>query len=263
MNFSSQYAYVVDNNEHPGQRRHVHIEQYIKCKNILTNQDIFCLKGHELVCANGKKNKPHFRHKNSDDMDNNPMTEWHIEWQGNFPVTEIEFKKTCEQQIKSRRTDVLLDDTRVVEIQHSKISKEEVNDRTNDYGIHNKTIIWVIHGNGSILVNELPKSGRVYLEFISDPWKFESFIDYEYIYVDIDCKIYKIYPKLIKSGMTDVNKPVQKQHFIDSLLNNLELFAEPNPPQCKLFIKQQGAGNGKTYGITANSKWQPLLHQIR
>ena len=41
----------------------------------------------------GKKNKPHFRHKNTEDMDTHPMTEWHSEWQGNFPTTEIDFKK--------------------------------------------------------------------------------------------------------------------------------------------------------------------------
>ena len=242
MNVSSQYAYSQEG-------VHMHIDYYIGHKNDLKCQNIRCLKGHELVCANGKKNKPHFRHKNPGDMDNNFMTEWHIEWQGNFPATEIEFKKTCEPQIKTRRADVLLNETHVIEFQHSPMTKEEVNERTNDYNIHNKTIIWVIDGNKNILVNELQKSDRVYLEFVVDLWKFESYIDCEFIYIDIGCKIYKIYPKLIKSNMIDVQKPVLKQCFIDCLLNNEEMFTGEDPLQCKLFIKQQGAGNGKTYGI--------------
>jgi hypothetical protein len=245
MNVSSQYAYTHENTT----PKSIHIDYYIENKNDSQCQNIRCLKGHELVCANGKKNKPHFRHKNPGDMDNNFMTEWHIEWQGNFPATEIEFKKTCERQIKTRRTDVLLNETHVIEFQHSLIAKEEVNSRTDDYELHGKTIIWVIDGNEHILVNELQKSERVYLEFIADLWKFESFIDCDFIYIDIGCKIYKICPKMIKSNMIDVHKPVQKQWFIDCLLNNTELFTGKNPPQCKLFIKQQGAGNGKTYGI--------------
>ena len=246
LHTSSQYAYLCEGNERP---KSIRIDEYIEQKHNLTCQNIFCLKGHELVCANGKKNKPHFRHKNAGDMDTNPMSEWHIEWQGNFPVTEIEFVKNCDQQIKNRRTDILLNETHVIEIQHSKITKEEVNNRKNDYNLHNKTIIWVIDGNEGILVNELPKSGRVYLEFTTNLWKFESFMDYDFIYIDIGCEIYKIYPKLIKSNMIDVHSPVGKSHFIDCLLNNVELFTDAHPLQCKLFIKQQGAGNGKTHGI--------------
>ena len=86
MNFSSQYAYL-DNNQH------IHIDYYIQNKEIFNHTQMSCIKGHELICVNGKKNKSHFRHKNSNDVGENYMTEWHIEWQGNFPVTEIEFKK--------------------------------------------------------------------------------------------------------------------------------------------------------------------------
>ena len=242
MNFSSQYAYL-DNNQH------IHIDYYIQNKEIFRHKQMSCIKGHELICVDGKKNISHFRHKNSNDVGGNYMTEWHIEWQGNFPVTEIEFKKKGDKQIKSRRTDVLLSETHVLEFQHSFMTKEEVNERTNDYHIHNKIIIWVIDGNKNIIVNELSYSERVYLEFISEKWKFESFIDCEYIYIDINCKIYKIFPRLIKSNMIDVQEPINKEQFIDCLLHNKEVFTDITPLQCRLFIKQQGAGNGKTYGI--------------
>ena len=242
MNFSSQYAYL-DNNQH------IHIDYYIQNKEIFRHKQMSCIKGHELICVDGKKNISHFRHKNSNDVGGNYMTEWHIEWQGNFPVTEIEFKKKGDKQIKSRRTDVLLSETHVLEFQHSFMTKDEVNERTNDYHIHNKIIIWVIDGNKNIIVNELSYSERVYLEFISEKWKFESFIDCEFIYIDINCKIYKLCPRLIKSSMIDVQKPIDKTQFIDCLLNNKQIFTDITPFQCTLFIKQQGAGNGKTYGI--------------
>ena len=93
-------------------------KQLVKCKN-----------GHQLVCVNGLKNKPHFRHKNTEDLDTQPMTEWHCEWQGNFPNTEIEYKKK-DTQIKDRRADVSLDNSVYnLEFQHSDIELQEVKSR--------------------------------------------------------------------------------------------------------------------------------------
>jgi hypothetical protein len=253
INFISQYAYL-NNNEY------VYILDYIQNKDNYNNKPICCKNNHELICVNGKKNKPHFRHKNADDVGGCPMTEWHNEWQSNFPVIEIEFNKKCDLQIKNRRTDVLLNELSVIEFQHSFISKEEVDNRIHDYNLHNKKIIWVIDGNKNITVNELKYCNRVYLEFSTDLWKFESFINCDYIYIDIQDKIYKITPKLIKSNMIDVQQPLLKQMFIDSLINNKDIFIDVEPYQCKLFIKQQGAGNGKTYGIIKMLESEEFLH---
>jgi len=136
LGFSSQYAYIPDN-------QIIHIDYYIKNKEEL-HKKICCAKGHDLICANGIKNIPHFRHKNVDDMNTNSMSEWHLEYQSNFPKTEVEFKKNSDHQIKTRITDVLLNETTVIEFQHSAITKGEVDNRNNDYRIHNKTVLWVI-----------------------------------------------------------------------------------------------------------------------
>ena len=77
INFSSQYAYLSN-------KECVHVDDYTKLNE---NKIFFCEQGHELLYANGKKNKAHFRHKHSEDVGGNPMTYWHIEWQGNFPTT--------------------------------------------------------------------------------------------------------------------------------------------------------------------------------
>lgn len=242
--FSSQYAYLHNN-------QHIHVNYYIKDKNNSDYRILRCIKGHDLICAHGSIRKPHFRHKNSHDVGGCPMTEWHNEWQGNFPVTEIEFHKINENQFKGRRTDVLLNETTVIEFQHSLITEKEVVERTNDYNLHNKKIVWVIDGNKNISVKKLNCSKRVYIEFTSELWKYESFLSYDFIYLDINTEIYKIQPKLIKSNMIDVVESITKEHFIDCLLNNKDMFDNnlPLPLQCRLFIKQQGAGNGKTWGI--------------
>jgi len=254
VNFQTQYAYINSN-------YYISIIEYIKNKDKYTNELLCCNNSHELICVNGKKNKPHFRHKNQNDVDGTyPMTEWHCEWQSNFPTTEIEFNKKCENQIKNRRADVVLNDNNIIEFQHSLITKDEVNNRINDYKLHGKNIIWIIDGNTGIKINELKYSERVYLEFICEIWKFESFLDCHYIYLNISDEIYKVYPKLIKSNMIDVQKPISKESFINGLKNNINMFNDNEPIQCNLYIKQQGAGNGKTYGIIKMLESDDFLH---
>jgi len=241
INFQTQYAFI--NNEC------ITIDQYIENNN---KCDIKCCNGHELTCANGNIKKPYFRHKNKNDTGGNPMTEWHCEWQGNFPITEYFFPKRNEIQIKDRRADVFLQEHDIiVEFQHSKIDNNEVNDRKNDYELNNKKIIWIIDGNDdTIKITHLNYCNRFFLEFISDTWKYKSFTCHDFIYIDIKSNIYKIYPKEVKNNMIDVDEPIKKDDFIELLKQNNNKIHEINkPPQCNLYIKQQGAGNGKTYGL--------------
>ena len=248
INFSSQYAYLTN-------KECVHIDDYTKLNE---NKIFFCEKGHELLYANGKKKKAYFRHKHSEDVGGKPMTYWHIEWQGNFPTTEREFRKINDEQIKDRRCDALLNDTTIIEFQHSPIEYDEVINRTNDYKMHNKQIIWVIDGNENIVVKE--NNNRIYLEFTDKLWKFESFIECEFIYIDINSTIYKVEPSKIRSNMIDVCVPMKKEDFINCLIHNIQLFVEDNPLQCYVFIKQQGAGNGKTFGIIKMIESDDFLH---
>ncbi len=255
INFKTQYAYINDCDTC------ITITDYIKNRNNYTNTSLRCSNSHELIFVNGVKVKSYFRHKNSNDVDSSsPMTEWHCEWQSNFPITEIEFKKKCESQIKNRRADVVLNDYNVIEFQHSLITKQEVDNRCHDYKLHGKDILWIIDGNTGIKINELTYSERVYLEFISESWKFESFLEYDYIYINISDKIYRVCPKLIKSNMIDVQNPLSKESFINGLKNRINMFNDNEPIQCNLYIKQQGAGNGKTYGIIKMLESDEFLH---
>ena len=77
-------------------------------------------------------------------MGTEPMTEWHSEWQGNFPLTEIDFFKINIKQIKDRRADVVLSNSEYnIEFQHSHIEKIEIQNRKKDYGLHNRKILWI------------------------------------------------------------------------------------------------------------------------
>ena len=252
-NYQSQYA-VIDNAD-------IHICEYIKIKNKASELKIKCKNGHQLVCVNGLKNKPHFRHKNTEDLDTQPMTEWHCEWQGNFPNTEIEYKKK-DTQIKDRRADVSLDNSVYnLEFQHSDIELQEVKNRKADYELHGRKIVWIIHGNDTVKVKYLEYSERYYLEFISAKWKYESYIDYEYIFIDIDDMLYKIYPNQVKNSMIDVETPLDKVTFIKYINENNPLIHNVDLPlQCTLYIKQQGAGNGKTFGLIQNIESRDFEH---
>ena len=247
--YQSQYAFI-DN-------QYIHITEYVKNK----KDEIKCKNGHQLICANGIKNRPHFRHKNTDDCDTQPMTEWHCEWQGNFPNTEIEYKKK-EKQLKVRRADVSLENSEYnLEFQHSDIELQEVKNRKADYELHGRKIVWIVHGNNTINVKYLEYADRYYLEFISSRWKYESFTDYEYIFIDIDGMLYKIYPSQVKNSMIDVSSPIDKATFIEYINENNPLIHSVDfPLQCTLYIKQQGAGNGKTFGLIQNIESKDFEH---
>ncbi len=237
INFMSDYCLIND--------EQIHVQDYIKNNN---EGKITCQKGHDLILINGEKRKAHFRHKNSYDLGGNPITLWHCEWQSYFPVTEKIFPQ-IQEQIKLRRADVVLNENKILEIQHSKYDKQEIDNRKHDYKLHNVDIIWLIDGNENISVKILEYSNRVYLEFMSDYWKYENFKSYDSIFVDIHSIIYKIHPNKVKSHMIDVENGKTKEEFIESLKNNNDIWKNDEPEQCNLFIKQQGAGNGKTFGI--------------
>jgi hypothetical protein len=207
-----------------------------------------CVPGnHELVAVNSVQRRVHFRHKHRGDLEGHPMTEWHIEWQSNFPDTEIEFKYQVEQ-LRSRRADIVIPEHKqIIEIQHSKIESGEVNARIKDYALHNHTVKWIIHGQNCIKIKMFGE--RRILEFTSNYWLYQSFLDCETVYYDIDGFIYQVKPKLVKSYQIDVSEPKLKCEFIDALKTNTELWDNDDPPQFFLYLKQQGAGSGKTHGM--------------
>jgi hypothetical protein len=165
------------------------------------------------------------------------LSEWHKKWQGCFYTTEVPFEK-IEGQIKSRRADIV-EGAYVVEIQHSPITKEEVDQRNQDYELHDKKVMWVIDGT-SLSVN-----GNVLT--IDSHWKHSSLLGCEFIFINVGEYVYKVIPQKIKSLTVHVI-PIDKDDFIHSIQTGTVDKWEV-PCQSKLYVKQQGAGNGKTWGI--------------
>ena len=243
-NFMTQYAFINDGD------KKIYVNDYEKCD----GDKIRCSNGHELVMVNCEKRRNYFRHKNVGDTSGN-MSEWHSKWQGYFPNTEVNFKSTCDNQVKSRRADILIEkDNVVIEIQHSNIDRSEVLCRDHDYKVNNlDEVIWVIDGNTDDIKCEVVKDGGYFITF-KDSWKYESFTHcYDFILLDIKENIFKIPVKKICSNMIYVRDsiPIDK---IVNLLNNEPkdvwgLWNDDNEILPKLTIKQKGAGNGKTFDI--------------
>lgn len=203
--------------------------------------------GHELIAVNCTTRRPHFRHKNTCDMEGSPMTKWHSEWQSNFPITEVPFRNKVGQ-LRNRRADVVIPEfNRIIEIQHSVIDSGEVNERINDYIIHKYEVVWVIHAQDSIAIKRL--GDRCILHFTSNYWLYESFLNCPYVYYDINGFIYKVNPNLVRSHQVDVCEAKIKSDFIEELKTQKEFWVSTDALQSYLYVKQKGAGSGKTHGM--------------
>ena len=244
--FETQYAYVNS--------KYIHIDDY---KKELSNS-IKCLNGHELVYVDCINKKKHFRHKNTSDVFGYPMTEWHAEWQGNFPETEKHFD-IKDGQSKKRIADIVLSNKNyIVEIQHSEISYSEIICRTNDYALHGMSLIWIIDGNTIDIELEELSDGNFLIIFHND-WKYKSFTQkYDYILLDVKGKIFKIGVKQVCNKMFLAKEYRTKKEVIIKLLENpdelWDMWKDDNEIKASLTIQQKGAGNGKTFGI-----WKSIL----
>ena len=242
--FKTDYAYIDG--------IAVHIEEYIEKKEKEKNK-IKCNKGHSLVLVNGKKRRSHFRHKNSGDVGGTPMTNWHVNWQSKFPVTEICYPKK-EGQIKDRRADIVIEKhNTIIEIQHSNIDEANVICRNNDYKLHNKELIWVVDGNTDDIKLEELSDGQFLIIFNED-WKYKSFSHtYDFILLDISGKIFKIPVKKVTTTMIKLKEYRLMKDVVSKLQTNpqevWDLWEDDNSCKCNLILWQKGAGNGKTYGL--------------
>ena len=184
--------------------------------------------------------KAYFRHSNHN---SNQMTKWHLDWQESF---DLKFR---EISIGNRRADICIDNI-VVEFQYSRITKELVDNRLNNYKSHNKQLIWLIDGSESVECM-LGLNNKYILTFKTLFWKFESFTSNDIIFIEIKNQIFKIKPNHVKSNMISPLNVIDKLTFIDLITTNnlLSLIGniEDDDDKSTLYYNQRGAGCGKTY----------------
>ena len=272
-NWQSRWAYIVDSptTDISGMEP-TGIHEYLKNEDFkaLVKQKkkfIICPNGHVLTKYESDFKADHFKHISSDDINHSStMTNWHTKWQGYFKCTEVEHRKQ-DGGFSNRRADAVVRD-QVIEFQHSHISKNEVNQRMHDYGLHKKNVLWVIDGNtydekpshndnciDSVLeclknspIIELHESNTYLIKFIDGKqWKYESFMDAKYVYLNCKDYVYRFEPAKVKSGMIDVRERKTEEEFVQSLMENNNIWDEREIPQCTLYHNQRGAGCGKTY----------------
>lgn len=241
-NFDSQVAYIKNSvNEFP--EKTITIIDYLKNPEIQNdvlqnNKFLCCSYDNELEKYRSDIKISHFRHKKHIFNNNNEMTKWHKNWQNIFsPNIEI--------IIGNRRADAVINNV-VLEFQHSRISKKLVEERNINYKTNNKTLYWIINCSNCIDIHSY-ETGRYKLTFKTDCWKYENFIDCEYIFLDHNEKIFRIKPKLVKSKKIEINEYKSKNEFIESLKNNTNIWTNDELEQCTLYFNQRGAGCGKTY----------------
>ena len=180
---------------------------------------------------------------------------WHNEMESKFPeeMREVKFFCSSKNNNTCRRADIVLSDKRTCEIQHSFISEREIIDRFNDWLTFGKEIYWLIDGNEEDVVLDKLSNGN-YLIIFNKAWKYKSFRKkYDYVLLDIKGKIFKIALKKISCKMIVLKEFKPIDTVVELLKNNPEgiwdLWEEDDVIRCKLYVHQQGAGNGKTYGI--------------
>ena len=188
--------------------------------------------------------------------------EWHTKMENYFPedMQEVKFYCSSKSSNTCRRADICLSNNRTCELQHSYISQDEIVERFNDWNKFGKEIIWLIDGNTGIEIDKL-SSGN-YLVIFKDSWKYKSFIKtYDFILLEKDENVFKIELNKIKSGMIELKEPRSLQETVDYLKTKPEkiwdFWNDDNVVKSKLTIYQQGAGNGKTFGI-----WKSILENI-
>ena len=121
----------------------VSAEEYKKSENL----DLRCpCCNSQVVAKQGEINVWHFAHKVKNKCSEwfKPMTEWHINWQKQFPEKNREIIHKCEKTGEKHIADVKTDNGIVIEFQHSSISSKEIKSREEFYG---EKMIWVLDGN--------------------------------------------------------------------------------------------------------------------
>ena len=188
--------------------------------------------------------------------------QWHNEMENQFPEDMREVKFYCSSIVSNtcRRADIRLSNKRTCEIQHSYISENQIVNRFNDWNEFGKEIIWLIDGNQGIEFNQLSTGN--YLLIFEQVWKYKSFIKtYDFILLEKDGLVFKIELKKIKSGMIELKEPKTLQETIDYLKTKpdkiWDFWNDENVIKSILGIYQQGAGNGKTYGI-----WKSIAKNV-
>jgi len=165
------------------------------------------------------------------------MTEWHRTWQKCFG-------DNIELPIGNRIADAIVNDY-VLEFQHSRIPKSNIDERTKNHIDCGKKVLWILDCSECLDIKQ--KENSYVITFTKDTWKYENFICNGYIYLDTNDKIYRINPQNVKSCMIEVNDYKTRTEFINAINDDMFLWNNKEIEHGVVYHNQRGAGCGKTF----------------
>lgn len=106
----------------------------------------FCCQS-EVIGRDGPFRIKHWYHKNIKDCDSwhEPITQWHIDWQNQYPQECQEVEMIDSKDGTRHRADVRLNNGIVIEVQNSSINVQEIEQREKFYNTNGR-LIWVLNG---------------------------------------------------------------------------------------------------------------------
>lgn len=130
----------------------------------------------------GEQRIKHWYHHEAKRIDcddwHEPISEWHLIWQNQFPKKNREI--TLTENGVSHRADILLNNGLVIEVQNSPLKLMEVKKRERFYGKNN--LVWILNGETLAKNSMLKKDVFVYkfVLSISIPKSFGAVADYNF-----------------------------------------------------------------------------------
>ena len=188
---------------------------------------------------------------------NNSKGRWHTEMQDyvfkKFQEVKFSIGNTGDHQVKTRNryADVCKDET-VIEYQHSRIVREEVNNRNDDYGRRlGKQVVWVIdcteNANLPIKVSE---SDDLWMLDFEKKWQVEAMQDCKIMFADFGDRIFRIPIASVRQRMVLVYGSWEKdESFVSYLTSDIPIDISI-PFQSTLTVAQDPHGSGKTYRLS-------------
>ena len=108
-----------------------------------TGQRAFCPGcGEEVISRCGEVYAHHWAHRGESNCKHEPITRWHLMWQDCYPSRqrEVIYKDIRPEGEKIHKADIVTSDNIVLEVQHSPISKEDIESRERCYG----DMVWIM-----------------------------------------------------------------------------------------------------------------------
>ncbi len=135
----------------------------------------------------------------------------------------------------------------ICRFQYDELSESDVNDVTASQRASGRDVIWIVHGGGVSFRGHAAQGTQCFDYAPSSMWKCDSFRKCRgSIWLDLNGAVY-----LVDSAQStnDRTNYLSRREFVAKLTADILPMPSSERHQCTIYIKQQGAGNGKTYDM--------------